>query len=142
VAAVRVARGVGVVLEEQDVTRDAVLAEPLLGLVQQILHDALARLVMDHQIGDVVTLGSGVLGMEAGVEVQPRPVLQEDVGVAGARDDLLEEVPRHVVGRQATLAVQGAGEAVLVLETEDPALHEGFRVAGERPGGKDSGEAP
>ena len=38
-------------------------------------------------------------------------------------DDLLEEVARDVVGRQAALAVQRAGEAVLVLEAEDPALH-------------------
>ena len=76
-----------------------------------------------HQIGDVVALRGGVLGMEAGVEVEARPVLQEDVGVAGARDDLLEEVSRDVVGRQAALAVQGAGQAVLVLEAEDPALH-------------------
>ena len=142
VAAVGVARGVGVVLEEQDVAGDAVLAEPLLGLVQQVLHDALARLVVDHQIGDVVALGGRVLGMEPGVEIEARPVLEEHVGVAGARDDLLEEVPRHVVGRQAALAVQGAGETVLVLEAEDPALHVGLRVAGERPGGKDSGEAP
>ena len=131
-AAVGVARRVGVVLEEQDVAGDPVLAEPLLGLVQEVLHDALARLVVDDQVGDVVALGRGVLGMEAGVEVEPRAVLQEDVGVAGARDDLLEEVPRDVVGRQAALAVQGAGEAVLVLEAEDPALHEGPQGSGER----------
>ncbi len=37
--------------------------------------------------------------------------------------DLLEEVPRHVVGRQAKLAAQDAGETVLVLEAEDPAFH-------------------
>jgi len=40
--------------------------------------------------------------------------------------DLLEEVPRHVVGRQAKLAAQDAGETVLVLEAEDPAFHLGF----------------
>src|SRR5207249_7205545 len=40
------------------------------------------------------------------------------VGVAGARNDLLEEVPGDVVRRQAPLAVQRAGEAVLVLQPE------------------------
>ena len=123
VAAVGVAGGVRVVLEEQDVAGDAVFAEPLLRLVQQVLDDALARLVMDDEVGDVVALGRGVLGMEARVEIEAGAVLEEDVGVAGARDDLLEEVPRHVVGRQAALAVQGAGEAVLVLEAEDAPLH-------------------
>ena len=123
VAAVGVARGVGVVLEEEDVAGDPVLPEPLLGLVQQVLDDALARLVVDDQVGDVVALGRGVLGMEAGVEVEAGAVLEEDVGVAGAGDDLLEEVARDVVGREPALAVQGAGEAVLVLDPEDPALH-------------------
>src|SRR5438093_573934 len=56
-----------------------------------------------------------------------RCVLEEDLRVAGAGDDLLEEVPCDVVGRHATLAVQGAGETVLVLKAEDPALHLGCR---------------
>jgi len=74
--------------------------------------------------------------MEAGVEIEARPVLEEHVGVARARDHLLEEVARDVVGGETALAVQRAGEAVLVLETEDPALHVDFRVAGEGPRGK------
>src|SRR5262249_18928113 len=41
----------------------------------------------------------------------------------GARDHSLEEVASDVVGGQAALAVEHAGQAVLVLETEDPALH-------------------
>src|SRR5262249_51127220 len=45
-------------------------------------------------------------------------------------DDLLEEIPRDVVGREPPLAVQRAGEAVLVFETEDPALHEGSLAEG------------
>ncbi len=116
--------------------RDAVLAQPLLGLVQQVLHDALARLVVDHEVHDVVALRGRVLRMEAGVEIEARPVLEEHIGVASPGDDFLEEVSRDVVGGQPALAVQGAGEAVLVLEAEDPALHVDFRVAGERPGGK------
>src|SRR5438270_55065 len=72
---------------------------------------------------DVVALGGGVLRVEPGVQVQAGAVLQEHVGVAGARDDFLEQVPRDVVGRESTLTVQRAGEAVLVLEAEDPALH-------------------
>jgi len=40
--------------------------------------------------------------VEPGVEVEARAVLEEDVRVAGAGDDLLEEVPRDVVGRQTT----------------------------------------
>src|SRR5262249_30212111 len=92
-------------------------------LVEQVLHDALARLVVDHQLLDVVALGGGVLRVEAGVEVEPRPVLEEHVGVAGAGDDLLEEIPRDVVRGEPALAVQRAGQSVLVFQPEDPPLH-------------------
>src|SRR5206468_1232236 len=123
VAAVGVTGRVGVVLEEQDVAGDPVLPQALLGLVQEVLDDALAGLVVDDQLGHVVALGRRVLGMEPGVEVEPGAVFQEDVRVAGAGNDLLEQVTGDVVGRQATLTVEGAGEAVLVLEAEDPTLH-------------------
>mgnify|MGYP003296190190 CR=1 FL=1 len=104
--------------------RHADLAQPLLGLVQEVLDDALARLVVNDEVGDVVALRRGVLGVEARVEVEPRAVLEEYVGVAGAGDDLLEEVARDVVGRQAALAVERARQAVFVLEAEDARLHD------------------
>src|SRR5215469_5331048 len=139
VAAGGVSRGVRIVLEEKDVPRDAVLAQPLLRLVEEILHDALARLVVDDEVGDVVALGRGVLGMEAGVEVEPRAVLQEDVGVARSGNDLLEKIASDVVGRQAPLAVEGAGQAVLVFEAEDATLHVGISLTGAGAGGNYSG---
>jgi hypothetical protein len=123
VAAVTVTGRVGVVLEQQDVARDPVLAQPLLGLVQEVPHDPLAGLVVDDELADVVALGRRVFGVEAGVEVQPRAVLEEDVGVTRAGDDLLEQVARHVVGRQAPLPVERTRQPVLVLESEDPPLH-------------------
>src|SRR4029453_8048011 len=49
----------------------------------------------------------------------PGAILEEDVGVARPGDDLLEEIAGDVVRRQAALAVQRAGEAVFVLQTED-----------------------
>jgi hypothetical protein len=54
---------------------------------------------VDDELGDVVALRRGVLGMEPRVEVEPRAVLEEDVGVAGAGNDLLEQVAGDVVGR-------------------------------------------
>src|SRR5262249_35074423 len=129
VAAVRVARGVRVVLEEEDRARDAVLAQALLRLMEEVLDDSLARLVVDDELGDVVAFRGRVLGMEPGVEVEPGAVLEEHVGVARAGDDLLEEIARDVVGAEAALTVERAGEAVLVLEAEDPALHGALSVA-------------
>src|SRR5207245_4410535 len=125
VAAVGVAGGVRVVLEEKDVARDPVLVQVRLGLVPEVLDEALTGLVVAHQLGDVVALGRRVLGVESRVQIQPGAVLEEHVGVTGARDHSLEEVASDVVGGQAALAVEHTGEAVLVLEPEDPALHGG-----------------
>src|SRR5215467_10861052 len=116
-----------IVLEHQDICLNAVFPQARLGLVPEVVDDPLTRLVVDDELSDVIALGRRVLGVEPGVEVEARAVLEEDVRVAGAGDDLLEQVPRDVVGRQTTLAVQGAGETVLVLEAEDPALHLGCR---------------
>ena len=52
VAAVGVAGGVGVVLEQVDVAGDALLAQPPLGVDQQALEDPLPRLVVRDQVGD------------------------------------------------------------------------------------------
>ena len=122
-AAVRVAGRVGVVLEQVDVPADALLAQPGLRPLDQRGEDPLPRLVVDHQFGDVVALGSGVLGMAADVEVEPGAVLQEHVGRAPPAHHPAEEVAGHLVGAEPTLAAQGAGHPVLVLQAVDPLVH-------------------
>jgi hypothetical protein len=79
VAAVGVARRVGVVLEQVDVSGDAFLAQPPVSVDQQALQDPLPGLVVGHQVEHVVALGGGVLRVAAHVEVEPRPVPEEDV---------------------------------------------------------------
>src|SRR6266542_4237565 len=100
--------------------------------MQKVFDDPLAGLVVDDEIGDVVALGRRVLRVEACVEIEPRPVLEEDVGVARPGNDLLEEIAGDVVRGEAPLAVERAGQAVLVLEAEDAPLHVGLSLAGER----------
>ena len=96
--AVGVARRVGVVLEEEDVSGKPVLAQALLNLVPEVLDDPLARLVVADELDDVIALGRRVLGVESGVEVEARAVLEEDVCVASRGDDLLEEVRATLSG--------------------------------------------
>ena len=79
-AAVAVARGVGVVLEEEDVAADTLFAQALLGRREQVFEDAFARLVVGDQVVDRIAFGCGVFGMGADVEVQAGAVGQEDVG--------------------------------------------------------------
>ena len=72
---------------------------------------------------DRVALGGGVLGVAADVEVEAGAVLEEHVARAAPRHDPAEQVAGDLVGAEPALAAQGAGDAVLVLEPEDPALH-------------------
>src|SRR6266511_4082736 len=123
VAAVGVAGRVGVVLEQVDVAGDALLVQPALGVHQQALEDALARLVVHHQIDQVVALGRGVLRVGADVEVQPGAVAQEHVRAAAPGHHPSEQVAGHLVRREPALAVERTGDAVLVLDAEDAPVH-------------------
>ena len=128
VAAVGVAGGVGVVLEEEHLAADALLAQALLGAPHEPLEDALPRLVVHDEVGDRVALGRRVLGVAADVEVQPGAVLEEHVARPAPRDDPAEEVAGDLVGAQPALAAQRAGDAVLVLEPEDAPFHQRERT--------------
>ena len=130
VAAVAVAGGVGVVLEQVDVAGDALLGEALLGVDQQALEDPLAGLVVDDELGEVVALGGGVLGVAADVEVEPGAVAQEDVGAAPPRDHPPEQVAGDLVRGEPALALEGARDAVLGLDAEDPSVHDPSLGAG------------
>ena len=125
VTAVAVAGRVGVVLEEIDRAADPLLPQPLLGRDEQALEDALAGLVVNHQVVQRVAFRRGVLGVRADVEVQPCPVLQEHVAAAAPRHHSAEQVSSDLVGAEPALAAQGAGDAVFVLEAVDAALHAG-----------------
>ncbi len=130
VAAVGVAGRVGVVLEQVDDAADALLAQSRFGPRDEVVEDALPRLVVGHQVGDGVALGCGVLGVTPHVEVQPGAVLEEDVGRATPAHDAPEQIAGDLVGLQTALAAQGAGDAVLVLESEDPPVHVSHGSAG------------
>ena len=114
-AAVGVAGGVGVVLEEVHDSADAFFAEALLGAREQALEDALPRLVVAHEVVDRVALGRGVLGVAAHVEVQAGAVLEKHVARPAPADDTAEEVAGNLVRAEPALAAQGAGHAVFVL---------------------------
>src|SRR5262249_18293959 len=83
----------------------------------------LPRLVVDDDVVDGVALRRRVLGVAADVEVEPGAVLEEDVAGAAPRDHAAEQVARDLVRAETALAAQRAGDAVLVLEAEDAALH-------------------
>ena len=99
VAAVGVARRVGVVLEQVDVAADALVGEALLGVDQQVLQHALAGAVVGDQLDEAVALGGRVLGVRPHVEVEPRAVAEEDVGAAAPRHHPPEQVAGNFVGR-------------------------------------------
>src|SRR5579862_6148240 len=135
VAAVGVARRVRVVLEQVDVSADALLPKAGLRAGDQLGEDPLAGLVVDDEVVDAVALGRRILRVAPDVEVQAGAVLEEDVGGPPPAHDAAEEVAGDLVGAQAALAAKGEGDAVLVLEPEDPALHVLTVVPRSRPSG-------
>jgi hypothetical protein len=85
VAAVGVARGVGVVLEQVDVAADALVDQPPLGVDQEVFEDPLAGLVVGDELVQRVALRRGVLGVAADVQVEPGTVAQETRSTTGPR---------------------------------------------------------
>ena len=112
-AAVGVAGRVGVVLEQVDLAGDALVVQPLLGVDEQALEDALPGPVVRDEIGQGVALGRRVLRVGADVEVEAGAVAQEDVAGAPPRHDPAEQVARYLVRRQPSLAAVRARNAVL-----------------------------
>ena len=125
VTSVGVAGRIGVVLEEVDVAGDALFAQPAFGVDQQTFEGALAGLVVHHQVDDVVAFGRRVFGMAPDVEVEACAVAEKDVAGSAPRDDPPKQVPSDLIGRQPPLAVERAGNAVLVLQAENPPVHAG-----------------
>src|SRR5207248_1573428 len=101
VTAVRVARAISVVLEEEHLAANSLLAEALLGALHEPFEDALAGLVVDHEVADRVAFWGRVLGMAADVEVEAGAVLEEDVARPAPGNHPAEEVTGDLVGAEA-----------------------------------------
>ncbi|SKV39696.1 Uncharacterised protein [Mycobacteroides abscessus subsp. abscessus] len=122
-AAVRVACGVGVVLEQIDVATNALVGETLLGIDEQIFQNTLAGTVMGDQLHQTVAFGGGVFRVAAHVEVEPGAVAQKDVGAATPGHHAAEQVPSDLVGAQPPVAVKSARNAELGLDPHNSTLH-------------------
>ena len=101
----------------------AFIAKPLLGTGEQLFEDPLPCLVMDNELSNAVALGRGVLRVAPHIEIQPCAIAQENIAAAAPGNDPPEQVAGDLVRAQPTLPSQGAGDAVLVLDPEDPSLH-------------------
>ena len=123
VAAVGVARRVGVVLEQVDVAADALVGQPLLGVDQQVFQHPLAGAVVGDELHQAVALGGRILRVAPDVEVQPRAVAKEDIGAAAPRHHPAEQVAGNLVGAQPAMAVEGAGHTEFGLDAHDSPLH-------------------
>ena len=137
-AAVRVTRRVGVVLEEVDVAADALVGQPLLGVDQQVLEHPLACAIVGDQLHEAVAFGGRILRVAADVQVEPRAVAEEHVGAAAPRHHTAEQIARHLVGAQPPMPMKGAGHTEFGLDAHDPPLHlieltGWFRLAAHQP---------
>ena len=78
-ATVRITSRIRVVLEKEYLSADAFLFETAFGGLDEPFQDPLAGLVVGHDVVEAVTLRRRVLGMAANVEVEPGPILEENV---------------------------------------------------------------
>ena len=78
-AAIGVAGGVGVVLEEVYLTAYPLLVEAHLGGAEKGLQDPLSRLVVSHQLAHRIAFGRRILRMRTDIQVEPGSVLEEVV---------------------------------------------------------------
>src|SRR5438093_6156253 len=122
-AAVRVAQGVRVVLEDVDLAGKTLFAEPLLGGGQARFQEALARLVMHDQVFDIVALRRGILGMAPGVLIEARAVHEKRVRGPTVGDKPFENVAEDLLNGQVNPAVRRKDQAVFVFKAEDARLH-------------------
>src|SRR5262249_48663603 len=120
---VRFPRGVGFFFKKIVPPADALVGQPLLGIDQQVLEHPLAGAVVGDQLGEVVALGGGVLGVAAHIEIQPRAVAQEHVRTAAPRHHPPEQIAGNLVGAQPAMAMERAGDTDFCLDAHDSSLH-------------------
>ena len=119
VTAVGVPNRIRVVLESEDGTAEILLPEQAAGADEEVRDDALAGLVVGHQIADLIDLGGRVLRVKPGVEIQAPSVLEEDLPGPRTGHDPLEDMADDVLPRRKSTIVHTAEEAVLGLKPGD-----------------------
>ena len=78
-AAVRVSRGVRIVLEQIDVPSNPLFGETLLSINHKAFENSLPRLVVGHRGNYVVAFRRRVLGMTSHVEIKPGSIPQKNI---------------------------------------------------------------
>jgi len=107
------------------------ISEPVLGAGQKLFENALPGLVVYDQVMNRIAFRGGIFGVGPDVEVQPSTIAKKDVAAASPRHNSSEKVAGDLVRAEATLAVQRARDAVLVLDSEDASLHVDNLMAGD-----------
>ena len=120
---VGISRSVCVVLEQIDIPVHALVVKSLLCLDYKPLKDSLSGPIVSDQVRDVVAFRGGVFRMASNIQVQPRTVGEKHIATSTPGDNATEEVAGYFIGAEPSLPVEGAGDAVLRLQTEDAPVH-------------------
>ena len=121
-ASITVPSRVGVVLEQVDRAANVLFGETFLGVMLELFEYALTGAVVNHDIVQRIAFRGRIFGMGAHVQIEPGSVVQEHVRTAAPGDDLAKEISSDLVGAQTALSAQGARDAVLGLQSEDPSF--------------------
>ena len=120
VAAIRVAQGVRVVLQQVDLAADG-----LLGAVGQLVKQQVARAVVGDQLVQAIAFCSSELRVRADVQVEARGALGVDIRAAVLFHHGGEELAGNLVGTEAPGGILHVGDSILGFQAHDAAADGG-----------------
>ena len=98
------ALGIEIVLQQVNAAGHPPLFQASIGLLGEIGHGDLSSPVLSQEIGQLIALRGGELGVTAHVEVQARPATGEDIGGPAEAHDGLEQFTCGMVSVQRRYA--------------------------------------
>ena len=122
-AAIRVAEGIRIVFENEDLAGQSLFAQAFFGNGQTTFQDPLAGFVVDDQIKQVVAFGGGVFWMAARVLVESRPIREEGIGRPAIGDESLKNVPENFFNGKVDPSIRRKCQAVFTLKANNAFHH-------------------
>ena len=99
-APVGIPQGIRVIFENIDVAGEPFFSEALFGYGQTGFEDSLSSFFMHHQLENIIALGSGILGVTAGILIKSGPIREEGIGRPTIRNQSFKNIAQDFFNGQ------------------------------------------
>ena len=124
VAAVVIPRTIRIVFEEAYLCRHTFVTQALLCLLDALLKNPLACLVVGHEVHDVIALRGRILRVITAIQVKPGAIFEKAIGVAEVgRPEQMSDDAECGFRRQAPARTDLGRQTIFGLYAKDPRLH-------------------